>query len=202
MTVRLMTAGLLLCSTAGIAQQQKMPTKEFVAQSPAVPAAIAPVKSKVPRGSVDKLERIFDTKVLSAKAVDPLALLGPTRGVYLDGYGVVFQTQVNLVANAMMSPFKPEYTRVELNSLREKKFERIGLLKEKMQELMSVSADELKTLPPDELIVVAVNVFYFSWEDAAGAPTQVVMQAPRKALMEANSGKPNVLQSALLVKCY
>lgn len=202
MTVRLMAAGLLLCSTAGIAQQQKTPLKEFVVQSSAVPAAIAPVKSKVPRGSVDKLERTFDTKVLSAKAVDPLALLGPTRGVYLDGYGIVFQTEVNLVANAVMSPFKPEYSRVELNALREKKFERIGLLKEKMQEMMSVSADELKTLPPEELIVVAVNVFYFSWEDAAGAPTQVVMQAPRKALMEANSGKPDVLQSALLVKCY
>lgn len=196
----LVAGGFLLCGTAGTAQQ-KAPV-QFVPQSTPPPPSIAPVKAKVPRPALDKLERIFDGKILNAKAVDPLTVLGATRGVYLEGYGVVFQTQVNLVANAVMSPFKPEYTRTELAALREKKFERIGLLKEKMQELLSVSADELKTLPPEEVVVVAVNVFYWSWEDAAGAPTQVVMQAPRKALMEANSGKPNVLQSALLVKCY
>lgn len=170
------------------------------ADPPAMPAPSG--KALVPRPILAILERSLDGKILAARAIDPMALLAPSRGVYLEGFGVVFQTQVNLVSNAVMSPFKAEYTKDELLKLREKKADRIGLLKEVMQEMMATSARDLKTLPPDEAIVVAVSIFYFSWENSAGAPTQVVMRAPRKALLDAQAGKAEALQSALLVKMY
>lgn len=179
----------------------QQPHARFASTAAAV-STPATVKSRVPRQTIAALEKSLDSKILGARLVDPLSLLATTRGVYLDGFGVVFQTQVNLVANAVLSPFKADYTKEELTRLREKKADRIGLLKEVMQEMMLASARDLTSLPPEEAIVVAVNVFYFSWEDSAGAPTQVVMQAPRRALLDARSGNPGALQTALLVKMY
>ena len=44
------------------------------------------------------MEKSLDNRIARLWQDNPFVLLGPTRGVYLDGYGAVFTAEVNLVA--------------------------------------------------------------------------------------------------------
>ena len=57
-----------------------------------------------------------------------------------------------------------------------------------MRELLATSAASLDALPPNEQIVVAVTLFYYSWEQKAGLPSQILMQASKGALVK--GGRP------------
>ena len=55
-----------------------------------------------------------------------------------------------------------------------------------MREMLAASAASLTALPADNQVAVAVTLFYFSWEDRTGLPSQILMQASKKSL----AGKP------------
>jgi hypothetical protein len=164
-----------------------------------VAAAAAP---RVTRVSLAAMEKSFDRRVESVDVAEPFMLLGTTRGLYLNGYGAVFTAEVNLVANAVISPFRPAFTKQEVARLRQKKHDRVTVLKEQMRNALIGAASSLDGVPATEQIVLGVSLFYFNWEDRTGLPTQVVMQAPKKALVEAGKGNPAPLQTALQVQEY
>ena len=141
---------------------------------------------KVSRASLATLERSFDRRLERSILEDPLALTVSSRGVYLANYGAVFTSEVNLVASAAISPFRPQFTKEELAKIKEKKKTRIPLLKATMREMLISSATALDFVPAGEQIVVDVAIFYFPWEDSAGLPREIMVQAPRKALLEAS----------------
>jgi hypothetical protein len=164
--------------------------------------AVTAADRRVSRLSLAAMERSFDQRVASVDVADPLTLLGTTRGLYLNGYGAVFTAEVNLVANAAISPFRPAFTKQEVAKLRQKKHDRVIVLKEHMRNALIGAAASLDGVPPTEQIVLGVSLFYFNWEDRTGLPTQVVMQAPKKALLEAGKGNPAPLTAALQVQEY
>jgi hypothetical protein len=164
--------------------------------------SFATAQTRVSRVSLAAMERSFDQRVSAVDVADPFALLGTTRGLYLNGYGVVFTAEVNLVGSAVMSPFRPEFTKQEIARLRQKKHDRVTLLKEHMRNALIGAAASLDGVPPTEQIVLGVTLFYFNWEDRTGLPTQVVMQAPKKVLLEASKGNPAPLRAALQVQVY
>ena len=47
----------------------------------------------------------------------------------------------------------------------------------------------LDDVPPSEQIVLGVALFYFSWEDTSGLPSQVLMQAEKRKLVEVQTGR-------------
>ncbi len=51
-----------------------------------------------------------------------------------------------------------------------------------MREYMVSAAGSLGAMPAEERVVVAVTLFYYSWEQRTGLPSQIVMQAARGAL--------------------
>ena len=53
-----------------------------------------------------------------------------------------------------------------------------------MREMLVAAAVRSTRVPPNEQMVLGVTLFYCSWEDSAGLPAQIVMQAPRKALLD------------------
>ena len=165
-------------------------------------ASIAAAEMRVSRVSLAAMEKSFDRRVETVNVDDPFMLLGTTRGLYLNGYGAVFTAEVNLVANAAISPFRPMFTKQEIARLRQKKHDRVTVLKEHMRNALIGAAASLDGVSPNEQIVLGVTLFYFNWEDRAGLPTQVVMQAPKKALLEANKGNPAPLQAVLQVQEY
>jgi hypothetical protein len=165
-------------------------------------AGAAAAQTQVSRVSLSAMEASFDRRVQSVDVTDPFILLGTTRGLYLNGYGAVFTAEVNLVASAVVSPFRPAFTKQEIARIRQKKHDRVTVLKEHMRNALIGAAASLDGVLPNEQIVFGVTLFYFKWEDRAGLPSQVVMQAPKRALLEANKGNPAPLQTSLKVQEY
>jgi hypothetical protein len=58
-----------------------------------------------------------------------------------------------------------------------------------MREMLVDAAGSLDTVPPREQVVLAVSLFSHAWEDTSGLPSQIVMQAERKALLAFKTGK-------------
>ena len=64
------------------------------------------------------------------------------------------------------------------------KTERIALLRKVVKEALVSAAGSLTTIPPDEQIVIAVIVPRFTFEEAAGIPVQITVQASKRKLLE------------------
>ena len=140
----------------------------------------------VTRAALAPIEKRIDARLGRPAQEEPYDLLGSTRGVYLDGFGVVFTTEVGLLLIPPITPFNPSFSKEEIQQIHRRKAAKLPLLKQAMRELLAASAASLPSVPADEQIALAVTLFYFSWEDRSGLPSQILMQAPRKSL----AGKP------------
>jgi hypothetical protein len=160
-----------------------------------------PEKPVVSRAALQTIEKQFDTAIVSLDVNDPYDLLGYTRGVYLNGYGVVFSAEVNLVITPI-SPFRPQPEGAALVRLHDKKLGRLAVLKRVMREALVGSAALLDTVPPNEQIVIAVSLFYGGFEQRKDLPNQVVMQASRQTLLDFKAGRlsEQALQAAIKTK--
>jgi hypothetical protein len=134
--------------------------------------------------------------VIQLDASNPGEVLAHTQGVYLDGYGMVFTTEVDLNPYAAPNPFRPKYSEADLNKLRDQKMNRIGMLKKKMVESLVAMAQNLETVPANEQVALAVTIPYYVWEKSTGMPTQILIQAPKSALRTGGA----TLESALKVQ--
>ena len=121
-----------------------------------------------------RIETLFD---------DPYMLLGLTRGVYLEGYGVVLSAEVNLAITPGATPFRMAMTDEEKAALRKKKLDRLPGLKQAMRDVLMASAKTLQPMPASEQVVLAVTLLNRSFEQTQGLPSQIVMQAPKQALV-------------------
>jgi hypothetical protein len=155
----------------------------------------ASVLPRVSRDNLAALERLTDGKVIQLDANTPGDVLGRTRGVYLDGYGAVFSAEVDPNPFAAVNPFRPAYTPAEVDKLRIQKQVRIETLKKRMVESMVVIAQNLEGLPATEKIALAVTIPYFPWEKSKDMPRQILIQAPKSALLN-----PGTLNTALKVQ--
>jgi hypothetical protein len=154
----------------------------------AVVVAVAAVP-RVSRGALHAMELSVDQRVQTLSMDAPFELLGNTRGFYLDGYGAVFTTEVNLSQSTNISPFQPVLPKEYIDKLRLKKRDRVPVLKKCMQEEMVAMAASLDTVPAKEQIVLGVTLYYHQWEETAGLPSQIVMQAERQKLLEVHLGR-------------
>ena len=145
-------------------------------------------RPSVSRDVLASLELTFDQRIQSYDINDPFLLLGNTRAIYLDKYGVVFTSELNLV-NAVVTPFRPKFTPAQVIALRDKKIARLGELKKMMRAMMVDSATALKDVPATQNIAVGVHLFRYSWENSLGLPTQVLMEAQRQSLLDFETGR-------------
>ena len=153
------------------------------------------------RAAVAAMEKSIDRR-LETVVESPFLLLGMTRGVYLEGYGAVFTAEVNLASGPTISPFRPNVTKDDVVKLRLKKLGRLPALKSAMREALVAAASSLDTVPAEERLVVGVSLFCFSWEDSSGLPSQIVMQAPRRTLLDfqTNRRDRSTLEAAVQVQ--
>lgn len=161
------TAALVLIASAlGYSQVRPQP-------APGLPALrIAP-------STFSTLEKSFDTR-LERAAADPMAVLGTTRGLYVEGVGAVFTTEIDLIQTPNMrlfrsSPMTPE----EVARVHDRKFKNVATLRAAMTEMMKAAGRTLLQIPPDQKVIVAVRFLYLPWENTAGLPAQIVMTATR-----------------------
>ena len=149
-------------------------------------------KSRVPRAGLVAIEKSIDGKFEHTGVPDPFLLLGTTRGVYLEGFGVVFTSEVNLVNSPGLSPFKQSFTADEKARLRGQKLERVLLLKQAMRDVLRSAATSLTMVPPTEQIAIGVSLFYFWWEEKDGLPSQIILRGQRQKLAGADSANASI----------
>ncbi len=162
----------------------------------------APDKPRVSRVSLAAMERSFDQRVLKLWSDDnAFVLMGNTRGIYLDGYGAVFTTEINLVTGPTMFG-GIQLSKADIARFRQKKLQRLPQLKEALRHMLVDAAASLDAVPPDEQIVIAVFLSSYPWEDLTGLPSQVMMQAQKSKLLEAMRAKGAGLEAAIRVLEY
>ena len=146
-------------------------------------------KSKVNRPMIEAMEHGLDRKLAGLWPRDPVEVLGLTQGTYIEGYGAVFMGEVNVAPAAGTSPFHPTVTADEVKRTHDKKLQRMAQFRAAMREMLVDSARSLDSVPSDEQVAVSISLFYWTWENREGLPAQIVMHAPRKALLQSTSAE-------------
>ena len=160
-----------------------------VAATTFVPAGAAPAGTndspRVTRPMLVDMEKSLDNRVARLSQDNPFVLLGPTRGIYLDGYGAVFTAEINLVSSSgALLMFRPQLTKEEVEQHRQRKLARLPQLKQALRQALLDSAASLDTVPAQEQIVVVALLSKYPWEDTTGVPQQIMMQASKKNLLD------------------
>jgi hypothetical protein len=62
--------------------------------------------------------------------------------------------------------------------------QRMAGIRSAMRAMLVDSARSLDSLPADEQVAVGLSLFYWKWENRDGLPSQIVMHAPRKVLLQ------------------
>ncbi len=138
---------------------------------------------RVKRAALAAMEKSFDGRLQSAVTQEPFDLLGNTRGIYLDGYGAVFTAELGLVYTPTINPFRLTIPKPEVAAVHQRKVRQLPILKQNMRQMLLDSSASLDSVPPGEQIVISVILFNRSWEDTAGLPSQIMMQAERQKLL-------------------
>jgi hypothetical protein len=160
---------------------------------------LAGQRSTPSRAELQAMERAIDNRFSRFALDSPMEVLGLTRGVYLDSYGAVFTSEVSLVPLPGISPFRPTISKEEIARIKAAKQRRIPELKTLMREALLSSAGSLDRLPPQERIVLGVALFYANWEDNAGMPQMITMQARKAALADvAASRQPRTALDSII----
>jgi hypothetical protein len=143
----------------------------------------AATPSRMSRSGLRLLERQLETALVDAVRDEPFEVLSAAQSVHLPGYGVVFTTELDLMASARPNPFgRPEPTGAALEELRQKKRLRIGFLKERMRQILIRSADKLPKVAADENIAIAVAIPHYSFLSARDLPQQIVIYGKKSDL--------------------
>ncbi|MGD0778668.1 MAG: hypothetical protein ABSC05_38295 [Candidatus Solibacter sp.] len=150
----------------------------------AKPAALAssnlpaPRAARIPLDAIRGLERTFNDRLSGLAGVnEPAELMGDTRGVQLEDYGVVFTTEVSLVITPGLMPGRPKIPPEMAARVKVQRLERMPLLRETMKGMMRDMAAAFPQLPAGQQLVLVVRLYYGAWEDTTGMPAQVVMRA-------------------------
>jgi hypothetical protein len=151
----------------------------------ALPAGSMADGPKVNRAMIEAMQHSLDAKIRGLWPQDPAEVLGVTQGTYIQGYGAVFLSEVNVAPAAGISPFHQTISADEVSRTHEKKLQRMAALRTAMRSMLLDSARSLDSVPTDEQVSVGLSLFYWTWENREGLPAQIVMHAQRKALLEA-----------------
>lgn len=160
-------------------------------------------KPVVTRVTIVGTEVNFDKRFEKLFPELPYLLLGNTRGVYLEGYGIVYSAELNLIV-AGGTPFRPKLTKEEIQQCRQQKLTRIPAVVAGVRQAMLGAAQSLDTVPVDQNLVFAVSLFQYSWEEMEGVPRQLVLTTTRKSLLQAQGtgNSATALEQAVTVREY
>lgn len=132
------------------------------------------------RSELAQAELLVDQAIQRKWSDDPLVLIGGTRAFYLEGYGVVMTTELNLATGPTIGPFSPNLTADMKNNHRKRKLDRLPQLKDLMATTVQQAKSWFPGLKEDEQIALGVQMFRYSWEDPAGIPSQLVLQTQKR----------------------
>jgi hypothetical protein len=145
-------------------------------------------KPRVTRAMLEQVENGIEPKLMAMFPQDPVDVVGASQSVYINGYGAVFMSRLNLAPAGGITPFHPSIQPEEIKRTHEKKLQRLQQLRVSMRNMLVDAAASLDSVPSDEQIALGVSLFYWNWENHEGLPNQIVMHAPKKLLLAAKTG--------------
>jgi hypothetical protein len=156
------------------------------------------------RDQIAAAEQVVDLRFQAVGSETVMTVIGNSRGAYIEGYGVVFNVQVNIAPVGNINPFRRSYSDEEIRQINIRKRQRIETLEQRTRELLVELSDSILGLPDDEKIAIAVSLFHFAWEDLTALPRQMVMAAAKSILAQAKSGSLPLadLRSQLSVRYF
>jgi len=169
----------------------------FAAASSLLQAATDP--PRVSRTTLIGTEENLDNRFRQLWSDNAYALPGPTRGVYLDGYGVVFTAEVNLVTGPLIHMFHPTATPEEITAHHATKLKRLSEFRKALQTALLNAAVSLDSVPDDEQVVLVGMLAKYPWEDLSGLPRQILVQGQKKKLVEAKKNNASNLTDVIRV---
>ena len=140
------------------------------------------------RDQIAVAEQVIDQRFQGVGSETVMTVIGNSRGAYVEGYGVVFNVQVNIAPVGNINPFRRSYSDEEIRQINIRKRQRIETLELRTRELLVELSDSISGLPANEKIAIAVSLFHFAWEDLTALPKQMVMAAAKSVLAQAKSG--------------
>ena len=168
----------------------KLPLKSLLLIATAT-LCFAAAEPRVPRASLVAMEDAINTR-FRANVADPYDLLGTARGTYLDGYGVVFTLELQLVNVMPPNPFKQAISDEEKAQIRDRKLAKLPQLKDTMRGLMAMASTTLPGLPANERVAMEAILWTYSWENSRGMPKRVFMSAEKQKLFDAQASHANL----------
>jgi hypothetical protein len=173
---------LVLLTLAPVGAQSPRPA---VVTTPVATAAVE--RPGIARQTFTEMEKSFDSQLSATGGAHPLDILGLTRGVYLEDYGVVFTSEVSLIQTPALSPFRKEITTEQRAEIHRQKLENLQLLRKVMREMVKNTAltfgaagVKMNILKPNAQVVLAVRLLYLPYEYTTGLPGQIIMKADLK----------------------
>ena len=154
--------------------------KPAASVAPKLPASVK--ATRIPATSIRELEHFFNYRLSGlVKDIDnPAELMGDTRGVQMDDYGVVFSAEVSLVLTPAITPFMQKIPPELAARIRQFRVDRLPALKVAMKEMMrSIATATSPQVPATQQVVLVVRLYYGPWEDTTGMPKEVVMRTTR-----------------------
>ena len=145
------------------------------------PPAVTVPATHIPQLMLTNLEKTFDFRLQAMDAKDPIDILGGTRGLYVEGFGTVFTSEISLIVTPGFFPMSPQFTDQQKVAVRKRKLAHLPQLEDVMKELVNTAARTQVTLPDDQKVIYAVRLDYLSYEDTTGLPAQIVMSADKKS---------------------
>lgn len=152
------------------------------------PVAVAPTQRPgISRQTFTEMEKSFDSQLAATGGAHPLDILGLTRGVYLEDYGVVFTSEVSLMVTPTVNPFRKEIGPELRAEVYRQKVGNLPLLRKAMRDMLKTTATTFGTaglkmgiLKPNSQIVLVVRLLYLPYEITNGLPGQIIMKADIK----------------------
>ncbi len=158
------------------------------------PVATAPLQRPgISRQTFSEIEKSFDSQLSSIGGAHPIDILGLTRGIYLEDYGLVFTTEVSLAQTPGLNPFRKEITPELKNEIFRQKTENLPLLRKAMRDMVKTTAMtvggagvKMNILRPNAQVVLAVRISYLPYEITTGLPGLIVMKADLQSALADN----------------
>ncbi|HLH44006.1 MAG TPA: hypothetical protein VKV74_13530 [Bryobacteraceae bacterium] len=161
-------------------------------------AATAITPARITRPALRAMEKSLDDRIDRIWPDNPLAVVGLTRAVYLEGFGAVFTAEVSL-AYSGISPMHAVLTPPEKAAVTKTKNERVPQLKTALEDALVNSAASLDPLPANEQVVIEVILDRYDWEDKPAYPAEMIVQATKQKLLEVKAANGAGMAQAVRV---
>jgi hypothetical protein len=150
-------------------------------------AAAQPVATHagLPQADVAIAEKICNAAIRGYSIDAPIDHLLPAHGVYVDGFGVVVITDVNLVALPPLFGFTGGVTDSDRARIHETKVKRFPAVRELLARVTAEMAGGLDRLSPEENVLLRVNFYNFEFENKNDLPKRLTISGRKKDLVDA-----------------